>query len=109
MEVTEQDRLIEKVEVLMNDVNKLNFDLEGLKEGIEDKEKNKPFLVRQIALEERQMRKLSVKLNAVMLEKQDADTELGAYQVAHPAAVKAPEPKIDKPDTKPNIVCKGIE
>jgi chromosome segregation ATPase len=97
------DQLVLDIETLSTEISQMNFKLEGLKEDIDDIEENRPFMVRQKALNERKLLKLVNTVEKKMLTKQDLETRLGAYQVAK-AADSNPNPvKEEKSEANPNI------
>ena len=99
MEETEVDELVETIEVLATEIQKLNFTLDGLKEDTERMEETQPFLQRQISLNQRKMIKMSNILIVKTNTKKDLDAKLGAYQVEIQAKQKE---QLEK-DNKTNI------
>jgi len=85
------DKLIEDIETLNVEINRTNFEIDGLTEDVQEIEDKRPFLVRQLQMKTRKLQKLSVTLMRQMRLKQDLDARLSAYQVAKSA------------DNKPNI------
>lgn len=79
------DRLVEDIETLSTEINQINFKIDGATEELQELEDKRPFLVRQIDVNKRKLRKLSTTLLRHMQLKQDLDTRLGAYQVAKAA------------------------
>lgn len=90
------DILVETVEVLTTDINKVNFELEGLREDFEDMETNRPFLVRQMNLNENKSIRFMRRLQILMHEKEHADAELGAARLAMAADAKDKKEKLNK-------------
>jgi len=93
------DELVETIEVLATEIQKLNFTLDGLKEDTERMEETQPFLQRQISLNQRKMIKMSNILIVKTNTKKDLDAKLGAYQVEIQAKQKE---QLEK-DNKTNI------
>ena len=75
------DILLETVEILTQDINKVTFDLEGLREDYDDMEKNRPFLVRQMSLNNIKTNRLIRKLEILQHDKVHASADLGTAQM----------------------------
>ncbi len=94
------DKLIEDIETLNVEINRTNFEIDGLTEDVQEIEDKRPFLVRQLQMKTRKLQKLSVTLMRQMRLKQDLDARLSAYQVAKSADNKPVE---SKPKDNSNI------
>ena len=81
MEETNLDKLVESVEVLTTDINKVSFEIEGLREDYDRMEDKQPFMVRQMNSNLLKTNRLIKTLNILNHEKQHVDTELGAAQM----------------------------
>ena len=75
------DVLIESIEGKTQEIEKLNFELEGLKEDIERIEEKQPYMTRQLALNERKMNKLFKQVNLIMADKQHLEAEFGTLKM----------------------------
>jgi uncharacterized protein YdiU (UPF0061 family) len=108
MEAEQLDKLIEDIEMLSVDISKINFNLDGLKEDTDKMVETKPFLKRQIQLNEKKMYRLSNTLVDKMHSKHDLDAKLNAYKASLP--VKKPEEKPEKESkSKPNKTSKKMK
>ncbi len=97
MEESNLDKLVESVEVLTTDINKVSFEIEGLREDYDRMEDKQPFMVRQMNSNLLKTNRLIKTLNILTHEKQHVDTELGAAQMELAAKTK---PKDNKPVKK---------
>lgn len=70
------DELIEEVEVLNTEINKMNFNIDGFKEESDKLLDKKPFMVRQIQQNEKKMKKLLKNLQGKMAEKDSLEARL---------------------------------
>jgi|7_EtaG_2_1085326.scaffolds.fasta_scaffold00456_10 hypothetical protein len=104
MEAEQLDKLIEDIEMLSVDISKINFNLDGLKEDTDKMVETKPFLKRQIQLNEKKMYRLSNILVDKMHSKHDLDVKLNEYKASLP--VKKPE---EKSKSKPNKTSKKMK
>jgi len=105
---SEIDQIVERVELASTNLNKINFDMEGIKEEIDRLEDKQPFLVRQIALNKRKINRLIITAHAAQHEKEDADADLGAWKLIHAPKEeekkeftetgKVKKPKVNKQD-----------
>ena len=98
------DKLIEDIETLNVEINRTNFEIDGLTEDVQEIEDKRPFLVRQLQMKTRKLQKLSVTLMRQMRLKQDLDARLQAYQVAKSADNFTDNKPVDnKPKDNSNI------
>jgi len=104
MEAEQLDKLIEDIEMLSVDISKINFNLDGLKEDTDKMVETKPFLKRQIQLNEKKMYRLSNILVDKMHSKHDLDVKLNEYKASLP--VKKPE---EESKSKPNKTSKKMK
>lgn len=93
------DILVENVEVLNTDINKVNFEIEGLREDYDRMEDKQPFLVRQMNLNVKKTNRLITILNRLQHKKEHADTELGTAQMV---LASKTNPNKDSNDKKVN-------
>lgn len=93
------DMLVEEIELLSNVITKLNFDMEGLKEDTDKLVEDRPFMVRQIQKNERQLFKYAKEIGQRMEVKHDLDAKLNVARLEEEA--KKPKEKTKK--TKKNI------
>jgi hypothetical protein len=77
------DDLIEQVEVLSNEITKINFDIDGFKEESDRLIEKRPFMVRQIQQNEKKMIKLLKNLEYKMKTKADLDVKLNTAQAEY--------------------------
>ena len=70
------DELIEQVEVLSNEITKINFNIDGFKEESDKLLETRPFMVRQIQQNEKKMIKLLKNLQGKMAEKDNLEARL---------------------------------
>jgi chromosome segregation ATPase len=104
MEEQRMDILIESIETVSNDIEKINFELEGLKEDIERIEEKQPYMTRQLALNERKMNKLFKQANLKMSEKQSLEAEFGTLKMKADSEKKEKEGKKTEPGETPKSV-----
>lgn len=78
----EVDKLVEDIEMLSLNISKINFELDGLKEENDLMKEKRPFMTRQIQLNDRKMFRMSRILVQKMEEKHNLDAKLGAYKNA---------------------------
>lgn len=95
------DKLIEDIESLSTEINKTNFEIDGLTEDVQEIESKRPFMVRHLQMKTRKLQKLSVTLMRQMRLKQDLDVRLSTYRISK-AAASNPNPAVNQ-DTKTNI------
>jgi chromosome segregation ATPase len=70
------DELIEEVELLNTKINKINFEIDGFKEELDNLSDKKPFMVRQIQQNEKKIKKLLKNLQVKMTLKDDIDSRI---------------------------------
>ena len=85
------DELIEQVEVLHNEITKINFNIDGFKEESDKLLETRPFMVRQIQQNEKKMIKLLKNLQGKMAIKDDLDTRLNVVRMKHQEKLKKQE------------------
>ena len=85
------DELIEQVEVLSNEITKINFNIDGFKEESDKLLETRPFMVRQIQQNEKKMIKLLKNLQGKMAIKDDLDARLNVVRMKHQEKLKKQE------------------
>ena len=100
MEESNIDKMVESVEVLTTNINKVNFQIEGLREDYDRMENKQPFLVRQMNLNLTKTNRLIKTLNILNHEKQHVDTELGMAQTKLATKTNPNDKKVKKKTKK---------
>jgi len=90
------DNLIEEIEVLSNEITKINFDIEGIREENERLQEKQPYMVRHIQKNEKTLFKMATELTKKMETKHMLDAKLQVEQIALQDQKK--EEKVDKND-----------
>lgn len=100
MEEDRIDELVRDIELITTEVNKINFDIDGLREEISEIEDKRPFLVRQLSLKNRKLNKLMKVSVSKTLEKQDLEVKLSTWKIANAAKTNpnvTESPKAESP------------
>lgn len=94
----ELDMLVEEIELLSNVITKLNFDMEGLKEDTDKLVEDRPFMVRQIQVNEKKLFKYAKEIGEKMEVKHGLDAKLNVARLEEEAKKPKQEPKSTKKD-----------